>query len=84
MKKSLVFITTLALLLACTAAYISAQHDIISEVGDNNGGGVGNTATCYSTYTEPVLGVGGTKIWVCGSCVQAKAKTFSDAGTCFF
>jgi hypothetical protein len=38
-KKALVFIATLALLLAGSTAYISAQHDIISQVGDDIGGG---------------------------------------------
>ena len=33
---------------------------------------------------NPLLGVGGTKIWVCGSCVQTKAKTFNDGGICYF
>lgn len=41
----------------------------------------GNEATCYSTYTDPFL-FGGTNIWVCGSCVQKKAKEYSDQGVC--
>jgi hypothetical protein len=48
--------------------------------GDESGG---NQATCYSSYTDAGW-FGGTNIWVCGSCVQIKAKSFFDQGTCNF
>ena len=47
------------------------------------GSGSGNQATCYSTYSSPLIG-GGTNIWRCGSCVSVSAKNFSDPGVCNF
>jgi len=45
----------------------------------------GNTATCYSTWSKPPLGIGGSYIWVCGLCDhQVKAGSFSDPGICYF
>jgi hypothetical protein len=43
----------------------------------------GNEATCYSTYSTSTLAPKST-IWVCGSCVQTKASSYSDSGTCYF
>ncbi|MDD3687490.1 MAG: hypothetical protein PHE56_12075 [Bacteroidales bacterium] len=46
-KKVLVFIATLALMLAGSASYISAQHDVLMDADDQGGGG-GSTYTCSS------------------------------------
>ena len=43
----------------------------------------GNQSTCYSTYQEPGFLQSGHWIWVCGSCVQVKAKNYSDSGICY-
>ncbi|MFW5760635.1 MAG: hypothetical protein ACOCXH_06630 [Cyclobacteriaceae bacterium] len=44
----------------------------------------GNAATCYSTYSDPFLGIGGTYIFRCGTCGSVKASSFSDPGICNF
>jgi len=43
----------------------------------------GNEATCYSTYQEPLI-FGGSNIFVCGICKQAKATNWTDSGVCKF
>ena len=43
---------------------------------------VPNTATCYSTYNTGLIFR--STIWVCGSCTQTKAASFSDSGVCNF
>jgi hypothetical protein len=78
MKKKILMFVAVASLSFCAILTFADPGTIMEDPG------TGNTATCYSTYTEPIFGVGGTKIWVCGSCVQASAKTFSDSGTCSF
>jgi len=54
------------------------------EHGDDEEPGGGNTATCYSTYSEPLWGIGGTNIFRCGICESVKASSFSDPGICNF
>jgi len=56
--------------------------DLVLSAKADGEGGSGNQATCYSTYTTPLIG--GTNIFVCGTCTQAKAKNFSDSGICYF
>ncbi len=87
------------IILALTACLFAAGSIINMHLAQNNhntdisladisvmaqavGEGGGNQATCYSTYAEALLF--GTKIWVCGSCVQVKAKNWSDPGICYF
>ena len=60
-------------------------------VGSNVYGGItdisdqpSNKATCYSTYSNPFLGIGGTNIFRCGTCESLKASSFSDPGICTF
>lgn len=67
------------------ADYIKAHDKPVFEQCDNGGsGGVGNTATCYSTYDSPLFGVGGTNIFRCGVCVSVKSSGHSDPGKCNF
>jgi len=60
---------------------VSLADIAVMAMADGESGG--NQATCYSTYTETGI-FGGTMIWVCGSCVQVEAKSFSDSGICYF
>ena len=39
-----------------------------------------NVVTCYSTYKG--TWIGGTMIFVCGTCIQERVKDYSDQGTC--
>lgn len=55
---------------------------VMAKAEDESGGQ--NQATCYSTYTEPGFLGTGTTIWVCGSCVQIKAKNHYDPNICYF
>jgi hypothetical protein len=45
-KKILVFLAAFALMLAGSATYISAQHDVLMEAGNVDGGG--SSYTCSS------------------------------------
>lgn len=57
---------------------IKLNNIVALALADGEGG---NQATCYSTYKTFL---GGTTIWVCGSCVQQKVSSYSDAGICYF
>ena len=69
MKKSLVFFATMAVLLAGTASYISAQHDIIMDAGNPGGGSYRpesctSSTSCMTHYTDKVMPYSGN-IYCC-------------------
>lgn len=69
MKKSLVFIATIALLLEGTASYISAQHDVLMDAGDQGGGGYipescSSSVSCMPNYTDKEMPYSGN-IYCC-------------------
>ena len=82
--SSIIFIAALISLnfssVAENSGKISLNDITLMANADSEGGQ--NQATCYSTYKTPIIG--GTWIWVCGSCVQARASEYSDPGICYF
>jgi hypothetical protein len=79
---TVIAVTNFSLLSNGSNTNISLSDLAVMAKAEEEGGG--NQATCYSTYKEPGFLQTGTWIWVCGSCVQVKAKEYSDSGICYF
>jgi len=80
-KKVLVFIATLALMLAGSASYISAQHDVLMDADDQGGGGYipescTSSTSCTPHYSDRIMPYSGN-IYCCSENtpgVTGKAK----------
>ena len=80
-KKVLVFIATIALLLVGTASYISAQHDVLMDAGDQGGGGYipescTSSTNCMTNYSNRIMPHSG-RVYCCSEHtpgVTGKAK----------
>ncbi len=57
---------------------------VMAQAQGESGGGGGNSATCYSSYTKPSFLGRSTYIYRCGTCADVEAGSFSDPGTCNF